>query len=322
MLETIVQRAAVTIPATPRPTRPPEVGACRLGDTWFRVRSFQTRRPGDALTDTPRTVGQVGLALGRAPLTAGPAEAAELCARLGGDAPAGAARGKVVFLGRGHETRVFQADPVTRTAAAAACGNASGAAAALLASTSQAVHLRQALVLPEGVVTMHATVHPAPGGWLVEQSWSGVCLQATEARFAARDVIVCTGTLNDYLLVPVADAAGFDAFGLDQALALWAEAGERFGFADPLRGRLAVIDAAADTPRVKFFTCGRQHPGAPLTGLAALSLAADRSARLAPLRRAGQVAHPRGSDALPQVRLTPAGTRIDLPAIHVQLHEG
>src|SRR5207237_6051724 len=42
---------------------------------------------------------------------------------------------------------------------------------------------------------------------------------------------------------------------------------------DPRR-RVAAVDMRGEEPRVAFFTSGRAHPSAPLTGLAALALLA------------------------------------------------
>ena len=62
-----------------------------------------------------------------------------------------------------------------------------------------------------------------------------------------------------------------DAFGLEDALVLWAH----FGFLDaPLRARLGFLAGPGPRPQAAFFACGgRAHPSAPLTGLAVLAAA-------------------------------------------------
>src|SRR5262249_62396254 len=97
------------------------------------------------------------------------------------------------------------------------------------------------------------------------------------------------------------------------------EGRRRFGFDDPLRSRLAALSLEGRTPRARFFTCGRSHPGAPLSGLAALAVAAGQVGWLAPLVRAGRLEHRRGTDLLPAVEETAEGTRVELSAIHVLL---
>jgi hypothetical protein len=306
---------------TPAPSQvrhpAPENGAVRLGDAWFRVRSFETRRPGEPASAPPRTVGHVCLQLGGGRLTAGAAQAAEVCLRMAAPAPSElSARDKVVLCGPQGETFVYQADRARGTAALCACGNASGASAALLAGFLGRARVRQDLFLPDGRVGMTAGVTDAGE---VEQSWVGVRFAARAQRLLGRDVAVCTGTLNDYLVVRLADAAGFDAFGLDDAGAFWEQGRQRFGFDDPLRARLAALACDGPVPRAKFFTCGRAHPGAPLTGLAVLALLARQLPRLAPLAAPGRVEHPRGADALPLVRDTAEGTAIDLSPIQALL---
>src|SRR5262245_57048906 len=89
---------------------PPEEGALRLGKAWFRVRSFETRRPDDPASAPPRTVGHVCLLLGQpGPVTASADDAVEVCLRRGGPPPsAESAREKVVFCGPRGDTFVYQ----------------------------------------------------------------------------------------------------------------------------------------------------------------------------------------------------------------------
>src|ERR671936_457402 len=69
-----------------------------------------------------------------APRGGGPAEAAEVCLRKGGPPPSEeSAREKVIFCNAQGDTLVYQANRAKSSAALCACGNASGASAALLA---------------------------------------------------------------------------------------------------------------------------------------------------------------------------------------------
>ena len=192
-------------------------------------------------------------------------------------APAGAARGKVVFCGPHGATLVYQADQEQTSAALCACGNATGAAAALQAHSQGRAVVRQAVKLPDGWVAARAVVTVAEGGaWRVEQTWGGVQLHVQRTELCGRTAALCMGTFNEYLLVRLGSKAELEAFGLEDALALWRE-GRRFGaFEDPLRSRLVALAPAGERAAVKFYTCGRMHPGAPLTGLAVLAAAADR----------------------------------------------
>jgi hypothetical protein len=300
-------------------------GVVRLGAALLQVFPFETRRAGELRSSPPRTVGHTAVVLtgdDRRLDWAGPAEAAALCAgapeeRRGDDA----ATGKVVFCNRLGETHVYQADPQKGTAALCACGNATGAAAAALAHCLGRTRLRHNVKLPEGRVEIDATANRAADGWRVEQAWGGIRLHAVPAAMGGRDAAVCTGTFNDYLLVRLRDRAEPDALGMEDVLAWWSE-GQRYGaFANPLQSRLAAIAPDGARPWVRFFTCGRMHPGAPLTGLATLAVAAGRVPWLAALLRGGEVEHRRGIDALPAVRVTGRGAEIQFPAIHVVLRE-
>jgi hypothetical protein len=301
----------------------PAGGLVRFGGVLLEVFAFETRRAGEALSCPPRTVGHTALALagaGRRLDWAGPAEAVELCLRApeerrGGDA----AVGKVVFCNPLGETHVYQADRQNRSAALCACGNATGAAVATLAHCLSRTRLRHDVKLPEGRVEMSATANRAAGGWRVEQAWGGLRLEATAVELGGRQAAVCTGTFNDYLVVRLRDRAELEALTLDEVLALWGEGRRYSAFANPLQSRLAAVAPGAARPCVRFFTCGRMHPGAPLTGLATLAVAAGRLPWLGALLEGGEIEHRRGVDALPAVRATGRGPEIRFPAIHVAL---
>jgi hypothetical protein len=302
----------------------PADGLVQVGGVLLQVYPFETRRGGEARSCPPRTVGHTAVALAggdRRLDWATPAEAVALCRRAPEERrSADAATGKVVFCNRLGETHVYQADPHKGTAALCACGNATGAAAAALAHTLGRSRLRHNVKLPEGRVEMTATARRiAVGGYRVEQAWGGIHLRPVAAEVGGREAAVCTGVFNDYLIVRLRDRAELDALTVDEVLALWAE-GRRYGaFAEPLQSRLAAIAPGEARPCVRFFTCGRMHPGAPLTGLATLAVAAGRVSWLGAMLRGGEVEHRRGIDALPGVRATPRGAEIQFPTIDVVL---
>jgi hypothetical protein len=294
----------------------------RLGDTWFRTYPFETRRCGEGRACPPRTVGCVGLlwAGGHGLDGVGAREAAELCLRgCPMPAPAEAARDKVVVCSRRGQTAVYQADRPNRCAALCACGNATAAGAALLAHCLGRYRPRQPLRLPDGQVEMRSRVVRAGTGWHVDQVWDGIRLQVQPVRLRSREAAVCTGSFNDYLVVLLPGAAELAQLGLEEVLDLWHEARRFAAFENPLQSRLAAIAPHGTRPYVRFYTCGRAHPGAPLTGLATLALAASRLGWLAGLLEGGAIEHRRGVDALPAVEPGAGGQAIRFPAVDVVL---
>src|SRR5262249_31970811 len=151
----LLRTARLPAVAPPRPAhRPaPDDQLVRLGEALLRVYPFETRRWGETRRCPPRTVGCTGLLLsgGDGPDVAGAPEAVAVC-RRSPEAPRSgeAARDKVVFCGRGGETAVYQADRQKRSAALCACGNATGASAAMLAHCLHRRQVRQELTLPDG----------------------------------------------------------------------------------------------------------------------------------------------------------------------------
>jgi hypothetical protein len=295
-----------------------------LGESLFQVFPFETRRAGEARTCPPRTVGSTSLLLGggRRSLKVGPREAVEI-ARRNADAPvpAEAAKEKIVFCSRQGETLVFQADRQNQSAALCACGNASATAAALLAHRLNQNQVRQDLQVPDGRLEVVSDVTPiARDGWRVRQSWIGIRFQVQETTMHGRPVAVCTGSFNDYLIVRLSSADERERFDLAEVLALWDEARKFSGFDNPLQCRLVALDAGSgELPFAKFYTCGRAHPGAPLTGMAALAMAAGRVGWLRELLRGSGIEHRRGVDPLPEVRVNAAEFEIGFPAIDVYL---
>lgn len=287
-------------------------------DVICRIHRFETRRGGESRAVPPRTVGIAGLTLSGSPLPDA-AHAADAIARAH-KVPYSteAAKEKVGYSRLDGTTAIYQADRQTHSASLCACGNATGATAALLARFWGRPDICLQLRLPNGNVTVRGEVtHADNGAWQVHQSWEGIELAVTETERLGRRAVVCQGGLNDYLIVDLANREQFEAFDVADAVAWWDSARGPWGFADPLRSRLAVLSLGSPRPFVKFYTCGRMHPGAPLTGLAALAIAAKRVPWLAELLSDGEIEHRRGTDLLPQVRTTAKGMAITLPIVDV-----
>jgi hypothetical protein len=259
---------------------------------------------------------------GRASLTAGEREAVEVILRHAAEpCPPEAAKEKVVFCSRAGETLVFQADREKQSAALCACGNASATAAALLGNRLNQRRVRQDLHLPDGRLDTASTVTPLTrDSWRVQQTWIGIRFQVQSTVLGGRQVAVCRGSFNDYLVVGLSGEAELEQFDLPEVLDLWRQARRFSGFDNPLQSRLvALAPRPGRPPFAKFYTCGRSHPGAPLTGMATLAMASGRVSWLADLLRDGTIAHRRGTDALPAVRAAGQGYEIGFPAIDVLL---
>jgi hypothetical protein len=255
------------------------------------------------------------------------------------DPPANCARGKVAVVWRQEQTSLaacYQVSDCRSQATITACGNTVAAALALESRISRRRNLSLQLELPgnfplriEGTVQSSATVSGRGPHYLVEpasqtvrQYWHNTPLALGETRVMERRCcVMCLSPLNNYLLVNTRPGEALADFVVSDAVELWRE----FHLdQDPLSSRMAVVQGAANgLPRVKFFTCGtREHPSAPLTGLAVLSLAA----RLLDWTwlKGGAVLTPMGPMALPRIHLQKnrAGqvhADIDFPAIVVDL---
>lgn len=283
---------------------------------------FETRRCDDAANSPPRTVGLTSMIADNECMKwIGSKEAVDVLLRSPlQKQSAEAAKEKVAFCNPRGDMRIFQADSRNQTAELCACGNATGAAAAMFAAHKKRSRVHQYLKLPDGAVELNARVtNKANGGWEVEQSWCGIRFDAFATSLAGRDVVVCTGDFNDYLLVRLADKAEIETFSLDEVLHLWDEAKQFSGFESPLRSRLVAIAPDESIPFAKFYTCGRMHPGAPLTGLATLAMSVNKAEWLKPVAESGRIAHRRGIDDLPGVHATSVGIEIRFPNIHVAL---
>ena len=231
------------------------MGVSRKGRT---VRTFHTRQIHDppGFVRTCGTVVETGVGF----------QGADAIAHAHPDPPAGCARGKVAAVSRDGDAACYQLSDCRTRARIVACCNGTAAAAALLGLRRMRLHL------PGQRVQVEARLGR---GHAVRQTWRGV-------RFSVHEVAGCavsTGALNDYVVIR-ADPSSLlveDAFRISERLGLARE---------PLRSRIAVVEDAA-APRVKFFTCGgREHPSAPLTGLA-VARARGAAPRLAAAARAG-----------------------------------
>jgi hypothetical protein len=304
----------------------PSLRLIGLGDSLFEVFPFETRRSGEARTCPPRTVGLANILLGgfARRLNVGPREAVEVALRHNTEpCPAEAAKEKVVFCSRRGETLVFQADRQSQSAALCACGNATGAAAAMLARRLGRNQVLQSLQVPDGRLEAAADVERvARDCWRVSQAWLGIRCLSQDTTMHGLRVAVCRGSFNDYLIVRLASADDLEKFDVPQALALWSEARKlaSAGFDNLLQARLvALAPRPGDKPFAKFYTCGRSHPGAPLTGLATLAMASAQVSWLADLVKSGTIEHRRGTDSLPSIKTAPQGFEVGFPTIDVVL---
>src|SRR5262245_17776857 len=205
-----------------------------LGGSLFQVFPFETRRSGEARTSPPRTVGYTSYLLGngRASLTAGEREAVEVILRHTAEpCPPEAAKDKVVFCSRAGETLVFQADRQKQSAALCACGNASATAAALLGNRLNQRRVRQDLHLPDGRLETASTVTPLTReSWRVEQTWIGIRFQVQSTVLGGRQVAVCRGSFNDYLVVGLPSEGELEQFELPEVIDLWRQEWRFSGF--------------------------------------------------------------------------------------------
>ncbi|MBK8724542.1 MAG: hypothetical protein IPL96_00465 [Holophagaceae bacterium] len=251
----------------PEPGRPEGPGEAS-------IRTFWTRQPMDPL-DFVRTFGAVVETTGRANVD--PMDYAHH------EAPAGCARGKIstfAFDAEGWKAACYQFGDARHHALLVGCTNGTAAAAARCAELTGRREIALQVSLPGGIgIQVSAVVDGDAGddqGARVLQNWIGIPLTVRAADLGdGRRYALCAGPLNDYLVADLPPGEDPAAFTVPDAMAL----ADRFGLtAEPLRSRVAVLQSAAPgPPRARFFTCGeREHPSAPLTGLAVVALAARR----------------------------------------------
>ena len=230
-----------------------------------------------------------------------------------------AAREKVVICTPQGETAVYQADRHSRSAALCACGNATAAAAALLAVHGQRTEVRQKLQLPDGQVKVSSrVVSLGSGGWRVQQARRDIQFDVQATTLLGRQVAVCTGSFNDYLIVPLPDPTALAKLDLSDALALWDAARSACGFDCPLR-RPGGSGPGRVAPAGQVLHLWADAPGHPLTGLATLALAADQVDWLAALLPDGRIQHRRGIDDLPAIQRGPQTRTVRFAPIDVVL---
>ena len=225
--------------------------------------TFTTRQPTDA-RGYVRSVGRVlRMANRRLPVDGLPST------ELLPHSP-GWAYGKVAVLGSSGKVACYQSSTCGTRFQLAACGNTLAAAAALYSDGQH--NFRLSVELPDSthrqvrvrIKLADTTIH-------VRQTWRDLRFSFDRHLLGKRRIVACRGPLNDYLLVEALSTKDFAGFDLPQALEIW----EHFGQANLLTARLAVIHPRASSPpETKFFTCGsRNHPSAPLTGLAVMRAA-------------------------------------------------
>jgi len=232
-----------------------------------------------------------------------------------------AAYGKVALLGPAvgvSETASFQLSDTPGDAAIAACSNATAAAVACHTLASGAGRASLHLALPGGYdTTIVADVRHRNTGSSVRQTWQAVRVElATDAEVDGRHVAVCTGALNNYLVVRTRPGETIDTFALDDALGLW----QHFGMhREPLLSRMAVVEDDGRHRAVRFFTCGtRAHPSAAPTGLAVVGFA---SRVLDWLPASGRtVAAPGGTVRVPRLQESAdGGIDVEFPEVIVTI---
>jgi hypothetical protein len=233
------------------------------------------------------------------------------------------ARGKVALLRRGSQGAAIASLQLADTdgrAAIAACSNATAAAVARYSRISDCPEPVLAVVLPDAHdARVIARVRTRGGSTAVAQTWHGVRIDlGDDTEVDRRRVVVCRGALNNYLVVRTRAGETLGAFTVADALTLW----RRYGMDQaPLLSRMAVVGSDDGTRGVKFFTCGaREHPSAPLTGLAVLAYAA-RAFDWLP-SACTSVDTPRGAVRMPRVRVAGDGRAdVRFPEVLVTFEE-
>ena len=265
----------------------------QIDDRVSWVRAFSTRRAGDPV-ERVRTRGQLLGCPADDPWPTGFASGAVTA----GDFVDDAAYGKLAVLREGAaETASVQLADMLSEGEIAACSNATAAAVAWHAVTTGSLPVSLSLALPGARVSLSAEVRERGRSSSVRQAWHGVHVELTEdTEVDGRRVAVCTGSLNNYLVVRTRPGEATSQFTLIDALTLW----QHFGMHDePLLSRMAVTDGDARDPAMQFFTCGtRAHPSAAPTGLAVVEFAARTLDWLHPMpttvrTRGGRVEVPR-----------------------------
>ncbi len=284
--------------------------------------TFRTRQAADA-ADFIRTFGTV-VSTSSGPLTFRDQEALQYAHPA---PPPNCARGKVVAFSRNGdccEATCYQVTDCRTTARVVACCNATAAAAACFADQTRARSVSLRVELPGSKpVRVDARIgrHNGCLQSTVCQAWNEVLfLVRADTQVDGRRCAVCVSPLNNYLLIQTRPGEPAAGFSVREALGLW----EQFSFVhEPLLSRIAIVEPSrAGMPAVKFFTCGdREHPSAPLSGLAVLAASARRLG-WPPLPSTGCVRTPAGLMPLPRVDvLSEDLIRVEFPELIVELKE-
>lgn len=244
--------------------------------------------------------------------------------------PPNCARGKVVVFSRHGswcEAACYQLTDCHTRAQVAACCNATAAAAAWFATATGSLQVSLRVQLPARQRTfVEARVRQqsdAPTPYqAVNQTWSRLPFSIHgESIVDGRRCALFVSPLNNYLLVQGKQGEEPGDFPVSEAVRL----GQKFGQGrEPLLARIALVQLGPDRPtRARFFTCGeREHPSAPLTGLAVLAIAARRLPWLA-LPPAEPIQTRARPMALPRVDVFPDGTAdVAFPEVLVDLKRG
>jgi hypothetical protein len=280
--------------------------------------TFQTRQLGDP-EHFVRTFGVLLDVSSRARAFA----AREVSACAEPAPPPNCAHGKVVVVSQGESAaRVAcyqRAQGGAQPAVVACCNGAAAAAAHHAGVTGRSEVSLRLRVSNRYLLRARARIDRDAHGVAVTQTWQRVSFTPVrEERVDGRDCALFTGALNHYLVVRARAGESTDAVSPAEAQSL----AKHFGLDEqPLLARVAVLARApGELPRLKVYTCGRAHPSAPPTGLAALALAAERVDWL-PLRAGASVQTPAGPMQLPTAaRRLPDGTAdLEFAPLRVQL---
>jgi hypothetical protein len=186
------------------------------------------------------------------------------------------------------------------------CGNASAAIATSLASAAKAQTISFAIW--GSSATAPTIVDATCISDQIQQTWTVPARpRVLVSSVCGQRVINVDGLFNRYMVVD----AGFDHASVDILR----------HDVDP-RARIVALDLGADTPSATFFTSGRPHPSAPLTGLAVLAFLGQEIPWLKRIATSRTVFVNGSPEPLPTIIVRPNEVEINLPetAVEIESH--
>jgi hypothetical protein len=175
------------------------------------------------------------------------------------------------------------------------CGNGAAGVAAHLAAARKT---KNPAFLLRGSGALTVTVRAAVSGITVAQVW----IVPADAEISTTPAAIEVNLFNHYTVV---DAASGNV-------------AELLNDADPRR-RIAAVEMRGEEPRVTFYTSGREHPSAPLTGLCILALLSNQVEWLRPLLELRCVIVHGHAEPLPAVVVGTNHLEFELPETEVTL---